>query len=403
MVMVPIGTPEPVGAVGAYWSVAGAPPADAAAMLEVLARASATVLENGRLVETLATGEERLRETLRTLDLASVMARDLDGTIRFWSAGCERLYGWTAAEAVGRSAHDLLRTAFLVPRGEVEAALRRDGTWRGDLRQCRRDGSELVVAAHKALRRGPTGRPVAVAESLTDVTELRRVEERQALLMREPDHRAKNALAVVQAALRLTKDDPEAFARAVEGRVAALARAHTILAQGRWEGAALSALVEAEMAAFLTRGEGTIGGDDAGALASPPPPRITADGPALALAPGAAQGLSMALHELATNATKYGALCASDGRVAVARSVDRGAGVLRLRWEERGGPEVQAPPSRRGFGSRVLEATVRDQLGGRLERRWERTGLICEMAFPLGRILSAAARTPRLDDPPPSP
>ncbi len=120
--------------------------------------------------------EERLRELVGTLDLAAVMVRDLDGTIRFWSRGCERLYGWAAEEVVGRNARELLRTEFPVPLAEVEAVLLRDDAWRGDLGHARRDGTPLVVAAFKALRRDERGRPAAVMESLADVTALRRAQ-----------------------------------------------------------------------------------------------------------------------------------------------------------------------------------------------------------------------------------
>jgi len=126
--------------------------------------------------EALRASEARLHELVGTLDLAAVMVRDLDGTIRFWSRGCERLYGWTAEEAVGRRAHELLRTEFPLPSDEIEAALLREGEWRGDLRHVRRDGTSLVVATHKALRRDQAGRAAAVVESLADVTALRRAQ-----------------------------------------------------------------------------------------------------------------------------------------------------------------------------------------------------------------------------------
>ena len=128
--------------------------------------------------------EERTR-LLATLDLGTFMARDLDGTIRFWSEGCARLYGWTAAEAVGRSAHELLHTRFPVPLAEMEATLERNGEWVGDLRHRTRDGRELIVSAHKVLRRDAEGRPAAVLESLTDVTEARRAEAALAASNRE--------------------------------------------------------------------------------------------------------------------------------------------------------------------------------------------------------------------------
>src|SRR6185437_12302106 len=99
--------------------------------------------------QRLRESEAQLRELVDTLDLATVLVRDLDGTIRFWSRGCERLYGWTAEEAVGREARDLLRTEYPLPLAAVEAILLRDGEWRGDLRQAHRDGTRLVVAAYK--------------------------------------------------------------------------------------------------------------------------------------------------------------------------------------------------------------------------------------------------------------
>jgi two-component sensor histidine kinase len=121
------------------------------------------------------------------------------------------------------------------------------------------------------------------------------------------------------------------------------------------------------------------------------PRRIELDGPDLVLQPAAAQALSMTLHELATNATKYGALAGPEGHVRLCWRIDEPEGMLRLRWAERGGPPVAAPPTRRGFGSRVIEATVRDQLNGRLERRWEAGGLVVEARIPLARALAGHA------------
>jgi PAS domain S-box-containing protein len=216
--------------------------------------------------------------------------------------------------------------------------------------------------------------PGRFAAVFSNVTERRRAEERQALLAREVDHRAKNALAVVQAALRLTKaPDLLGYVRAIEGRVGALARAQTLLADDRWAGADLRTLLLGEVAPFL--GAGNEGG-----------PLAELEGPALALPVGAAQPLAMAVHELATNALKYGALSVPTGRVAVSWRLHGGAsGTLQLRWAERGGPPVAAPPTRRGFGSRVLEGTVRGQLGGTLMLSWIATGLVCDMEVPLRR------------------
>ncbi len=159
-------------------------------MIAGIAAQAATAIDNARLYQAaqreiaarrvveaaLRENETRLRDLLATLDLGASMARDLDGTIRFWSEGCARLYGWSATEAVGQDAHALLRTVFPVPRAEIEAALERKGEWTGDLRQWTRDGREVVVSARKMMRRDADGRPVAVLESLTDVTTQRLAE-----------------------------------------------------------------------------------------------------------------------------------------------------------------------------------------------------------------------------------
>ena len=221
--------------------------------------------------------------------------------------------------------------------------------------------------------RGEDGGVAAALVVIVDVDEEKRAAERQNLLTRELDHRAKNVLAVVQAALRLTRaDDTAAFVRAIEGRVAALARAQTLLAKDRWAGADLHALLRGELAAFLDAGSGG--------------PRAELRGPAVALPPGAAQPLSMAIHELATNAVKYGALSAPAGRLSISWRVDGDTGgVLRLRWSETGGPPPEGPPAKRGFGSRVLDGTLRGQLGGGVSMEWGPGGLSCEIGVPLDR------------------
>ncbi len=251
-----------------------------------------------------------------------------------------------------------------------------------EFRVQRPDGgwSSIESAGAIAERDATTGAVLRLAGVARDVTESRLAAERQALLAREVDHRAKNALAVVQAALRLTpRTDAASYAQAVEGRVRALARAHTLLAEARWEGASLHALASAELSAFLPSGPGGT------------PGRARIDGPNLTLAPPVAQGLSMVLHELATNAVKYGALSVASGSVTLAWKVDAAAAQLRLRWEERGGPALTEAPQRRGFGSRVVEATVRDQLGGALDRQWHPAGLLCRIDIPLARAMIGMA------------
>nr|WP_281177089.1 HigA family addiction module antitoxin [Belnapia moabensis] len=252
-------------------------------------------------------------------------------------------------------------------RAEHERTAREDDTFHL-IHRIRRgsDGEERWLEVHgRHFQQAGRRRFLAV---LTDVTERKVADERQALLSREVDHRAKNALAVVQATLRLTpKEDAASYARAVEGRVSALARAQTLLAEDRWTGADMRALVQGEIEPFLA-GQ-----------------RAELNGPPVVLPPGAAQPIAMVLHELATNAVKHGALSVPEGRVSVSWHLDLANTTLRLRWVEAGGPVVPGPPGRRGFGMRVLEGTVRGQLGGVVSLTWETTGLACEMGVPLAR------------------
>jgi PAS domain S-box-containing protein len=232
------------------------------------------------------------------------------------------------------------------------------------------DGSVHWLLMRAEVRFGVDSSPSKAVGVVLDITERKKAEERQALLMREVDHRAKNALAVVQAAVQLTRaPNAEEYKRAIEGRVSALARAQTLLAEDSWSGADLRTLLQGELAAL-------VGADQ----------RAMLDGPAVALPSWATQPLAMAFHELATNAVKYGALSAPSGRIAVSWEVKGGAEpMLRLRWAESGGPPVAAPPARRGFGTRVLEGTVRGQLGGEVLVAWEPAGLECEFEVPLTR------------------
>jgi two-component sensor histidine kinase len=176
---------------------------------------------------------------------------------------------------------------------------------------------------------------------------------------------------VVQAIVGLTRDqDPEAFRAAVIGRIAAMARAHNLLAREGWDRAEMAELVAAELAPHR---------------AESGPDRITLEGPNLALAAGAAQPLAMALHELATNAAKYGALSVPEGRLAV-RWTRCEKGGLELRWTERGGPPIAGAPSHQGFGSSVVRNTVERQLGGTSDFDWRSEGLEVTIHLPARQV-----------------
>jgi PAS domain S-box-containing protein len=329
----------------------------------------------------LAASEGRLRLALEAADLGTWEVDLRAGTV-------ERT---PRTLAIFGMAPDFAHSDYLVwrenihPEDRPAVALAFDGIRSGgrdrysaDYRFLRPDGRWIWIESRaRVVERGPDGMPLRIAGTVQDVTARREAEERRALLAREVDHRAKNALAVVQAALRLTpRSDAETYARAVEGRVSALARTHNLLAAARWTGAALRDVLAGELAAFLP--EGAVGGAQ---------PRAELDGPPLQVAPSAAQSLSLALHELATNAVKHGALSVPGGRLSVEWAVEEQAGMLSLRWRERDGPPAR-PPGRSGFGSRLLAATVRDQLGGTLTQDWEEDGLTIAMRLPLSRVRS---------------
>jgi PAS domain S-box-containing protein len=224
----------------------------------------------------------------------------------------------------------------------------------GDMRWCFGTAAATLDAG---------GRVVRISGVTIDITERKHAEERQNLLAREVDHRAKNALALVQSIVRLTRgENVKAYVHAVEGRITALARVHTILALSSWQGAETRKLIDEELAPYCV-------GD-----------QVWFDGPEVQLQPATAQTLTLALHELVTNSAKYGALSTLSGRLSIIWKVQ--ANHLVLEWKEMDGPLIQKPISR-GFGTRSVIASIESQLGGQAEFDWRSEGLICRLLVPL--------------------
>ncbi|MGG5822420.1 PAS domain-containing protein [Falsiroseomonas sp. HW251] len=341
---------------------------------------------SGAVVDVTARrlAEEALRESERRLRLAQeaagigVWERDLITGRATWSEQEYRLHGLDPAgppplpEELRAMIEPADRDKPLLFERLRDAGIAGDeanATMTTEYRVRRRSDGALrwVHLVGRALP-GPDGRPARVVGISLDVTATREAEERQALLMREVDHRAKNALAVALSVVQLAPRDlpPEGFAAAVTGRIAAMARAHSLLAAGRWSGADLQGLAEGELA---THGD-----------------HVALDGPQLRLAPDAAQPVAMLLHELATNAAKHGALSAPGGRVTLSWCLDKD-GAVRLEWQERGGPRLSGPPLRRGFGSRLLLSLAERQLGGEVVFDWsEPEGLTVLMALPARHV-----------------
>jgi PAS domain S-box-containing protein len=199
-----------------------------------------------------------------------------------------------------------------------------------------------------------------------DVTERKQSEAHIAILAGEAEHRTKNLLATVLATVRLSHSDThEGLKAAIEGRIQALANVHTLFVQSRWAGAELRDLITQELSPYRSSGE----------------TRVQISGPNIVLEAGAAQAIAVTVHELATNAVKYGALSVPDGQVHI-EWVRGPQGGLVLRWTETGGPPVrQSKPQ--GFGTRVMAGMIKDQVKGELRFDWHPEGLACEMTLPV--------------------
>ena len=230
----------------------------------------------------------------------------------------------------------------------------------------RKDGSLIAVSLSVSPVTSAEGEIVGASKIARDITERKRNEEQIATLAREAEHRTKNVLATVQATVNLSQSKTlDGLKRAIEGRIQALANVHALFVKSRWNGAELSSLVVQELAPYLHDKES----------------RANIDGPQLLLEPNVAQTIAITLHELATNAAKYGALSVVKGRVEVKWSLatdDR----LILTWTETGGPAVKKP-TRQGFGTRVMERMIRDQHKGDLRLDWRAEGLACEIILPV--------------------
>ncbi|HEX8526772.1 sensor histidine kinase [Allosphingosinicella sp.] len=331
-------------------------------------------ISRARAEAALRDSEERYRRIFEQANDLIITA-DLSQIITDCNPAAADAMEMSRDEIIGRSITD-----FLTPAGADQARemlgrkLDRGGTTRHELDVISRSGKILNWEINSTLTLDPSGRPVGLHAIARDVTERRRAEERQRLLVNELNHRVKNTLALVQGlALQSFKDgrDPGEAREAFQKRLAALATAHDLLTRESWEGATLERLVEEALGHHNAQDQ-----------------RIGWAGPPVTLNPKAAVSLVMALHELSTNAAKYGAMSVPEGRVTVSWQLT-GPGRLGIEWRERGGPPV-APPARRGFGFRMIERALAADLAGGARLDFEREGLVCRIDASLHE---AAARS----------
>jgi PAS domain S-box-containing protein len=316
---------------------------------------------------------QRSRDVEAALLLASIVessddaiiSKDLDGTITSWNKGAERVFGYMAEEIIGKNIKVLIPPEYQKEEETIIERVRRGQRIEHyeTIRQ-RKHGSLINVSLTISPLKNAQGEIIGASKIARDITERKRSEAQITLLAREAEHRAKNILATVQATVHLSQSDtPEGLKRAIEGRIQALANVHRLFVESRWAGAEIQNLVKEELAAYSQDNE----------------TRLQIDGPKLLLEPNAAQAIAVTLHELATNAAKYGALSVSGGHVQVEWSREPN-GRLVLRWTEKDGPPVK-PPTRKGFGTRAIEAMIRGQLKGELRFDWRAAGLVCEISI----------------------
>jgi PAS domain S-box-containing protein len=339
----------------------------------------------------LEASNARLRESERRRSLALAAGQmgswDWDvstGTCQ-WDSGQYRIFGVEPGEidmtldGVRPLIHpeDLERILKIVRKGAADG-----NTFQTEVRILRPDGQTRWCICAAAMSSDEIGRITRINGVTIDITELKEAEARRTLLVQEVDHRARNALAIVQSIVRLTKaTTTKDYMALVEGRIKALSSAHALLAESRWEGADLRRLVDEEVAPY--RNGGTA--------------RIAPEGPPVFLKPATAQIIALVLHELATNAAKYGALSEASGGVSLRWTWSRGQ--LDMIWEESGGPPVRAPTTK-GYGTKVISTSVTRQLGGTADFDWRPDGLRFVLSLAAGEQQPEPATTqePDMDD-----
>lgn len=332
----------------------------------ILARHSA--MASDAAADGAVPDEEQFRDLLQALP-AAIYTTDAGGRITFFNQACIEFAGrspkigdmwcvtWKLFWPDGTPLrHEDCPMAIALkenrPIRNVEAVAERP------------DGSRICFMPYPTPLRDNSGKLVGAVNMLVDITSRKQAEERMMLLTREVDHRSNNLLAVIQAMLRLTRaDTAEEFQTAFQGRLTALANVQRLFSVSRWTGASIKTIIEEELCSYAA-------GDAR---------RISIDGQDIRLPSALAQAIAVTVHELATNAAKYGSLSDPTGRIEIRWQTDA-ADNLVLHWSESDGPTI-AEPARCGFGVGAIDGLVRT-LSGTIARHWKPEGLICELSFP---------------------
>jgi PAS domain S-box-containing protein len=334
---------------------------------------------------------ERRRTEQLTRRLASIVessddaivSKDLDGIIKTWNPGAERLFGYTAEEVIGKPITLLIPIDRHDEEPDILSRIRRgERIDHYETVRRRKDGSLVEISLTVSPIKNAEGTVVGASKTARDITERRRAQEQQNLLVREMSHRVKNLFAVASGLVTLSARSartPADMAEAVRDRLCALARAHGLTRPGLLNGgekpgqdATLHALVQTIFAPYVD------------------PERVKdhgffiVTGPCLPIGGNAVTSVALVMHELATNAAKYGALSTFGGYVHIDWSVKKDE--LLLTWKEHGGPSLDGPAEHEGFGSSLVRRIVTGQFGGQLSYDWKPKGLIIRLSVPVERL-----------------
>lgn len=351
-----------IGMITTHWRTPHHPAESKLRLFDLLARQAADLVERTR-------NEEKLRFLAAIVESTddAVITKNLDSTITSWNRGAEHIFGYLAEEIIGQSI-----TVLIPPDRQDEEPAILDRLRRGEridhyeTIRLRKDGSQLHVSLTVSPVKDAAGKIVGASKIARDITDAKRSEAQIALLAREAEHRARNVLASVQATVHLSNAaSPDELKQVIAGRIRALANVHRLFVENRWSGADLRTVALDELLPYC---------QDGGAQAQ-------IDGATINLTPDVAQALAVTLHELATNAAKYGALSVTAGRVHVSWSVAVDNRLI-LRWTETGGPAVE-PPTRKGFGTRVMNSMIAGTLKGDMRLDWREGGLVGEISVSL--------------------
>ena len=312
-----------------------------------------------------------------------VAETDCLGRFRLANAAFETMTGRSAAALQRLHRQDIVDRADAGNIKErFDQAVRDGKPFEAEYRICRADGTTVWVHDNVSVLTDSDGGATSVISVTLEIDKRKRADQQAELLLSELDHRVKNILAIVSSIVAQTlraKLSPEVFTSTIAGRITAITRAHSLLTnRGAASIGTLRDLVDTELEPYQDR-------------------HLEVDGPTITLTPKAGLAVAMAIHELASNATKYGSLSVPDGRLAVAWMLTHGAERrLRLTWTETGGPAVSGPPLQRGFGTTLIERSLSFEFDGNVDRQFVASGVICIIDLPftpeVGELRPAANR-----------